>query len=135
VNAGCGFCCTVHANNAPEALSALVNAALMAGENVTEHIVQKVFSESLDLVIHLDRDDVPDEEAGIRREVMEIAAVVPSLGADFTIEPVFVREALGRPLRWTGVLPTRFAVRADRALPDGRSVRDLFGAADAEALA
>lgn len=126
VNAGCGFCCTVHANNAPDALSALVNAALMAGENVTEHIVRKVFSESLDLVVHLDRDDVPGEDVGIRREVMEIAAVVPSLGADFTTEPVFVRDRLGQPLRWTGVVPTRFATRADRSLPEGASVRDVF---------
>ena len=58
VNAGCGFLCTVHANSASEALDALVNAALMAGENVTERIVRKVFSQSLDVVIHVDRDDV-----------------------------------------------------------------------------
>ena len=36
INAGCGFMCTVHANSGPDALNALVNAALMAGENVTE---------------------------------------------------------------------------------------------------
>ncbi|HUH08236.1 MAG TPA: ATPase, T2SS/T4P/T4SS family, partial [Egibacteraceae bacterium] len=36
VNAGCGFACTVHANSAKDALEALVNAALMAGENVGE---------------------------------------------------------------------------------------------------
>ena len=59
VNAGCGFLCTVHANSAPDALNALVNAALMAGENVTERIVRKVFAEALDLVVHLDRDDHP----------------------------------------------------------------------------
>ena len=58
VNAGCGFLCTVHANSAIEALHALVNAALMAGENVTERVVRKVFSESLDLVVHVDRDDL-----------------------------------------------------------------------------
>ncbi len=58
VNAGCGFLCTVHANSASEALDALVNAALMAGENVTERIVRKVFSQALDVVVHLDRDDV-----------------------------------------------------------------------------
>ena len=65
-------------------------------------------------------------DPAIRREVMEIAAVVPSLGDDFTTEPVFVRERLGRPLQWTGVVPTRFASRADRTLPEGVSVRDLF---------
>ena len=37
VNAGCGFLCTVHANSSTDAVNALVNAALMAGENVTEH--------------------------------------------------------------------------------------------------
>ena len=57
MNAGCGFCCTVHANGAAEALDALVNAALMAGENVTERVVRKVFSEALDVVVHVDRDD------------------------------------------------------------------------------
>ena len=66
VNAGCGFLCTVHANSASEALDALVNAALMAGENVTERIVRKVFSGALDVVVHLDRDDLPSR--GIRND-------------------------------------------------------------------
>ena len=93
VNAGCGFLCTVHANSASEALDALVNAALMAGENVTERIVRKVFSESLDVVVHLDRDDTTSGDAdGIRRHVIEIAAVVPALRDDFTVEPLFVRD-------------------------------------------
>jgi pilus assembly protein CpaF len=126
VNAGCGFLCTVHANTAADALNALVNAALMAGENVTEQIVRKVFSESLDLVVHLDRDDQPrGSEAGIRRQVMEIAAVMPSLRADFTVEPIFRREALGAPLRWTGVIPEGLSGRVDRALPGSMSVRRL----------
>src|ERR1700693_6639139 len=57
INAGCGFMCTVHANRAPEALNALVNAALMAGENVTAEIVRRVFSQALDIIVHVDRDD------------------------------------------------------------------------------
>jgi len=89
VNAGCGFLCTVHANSASEALDALVNAALMAGENVTERFVRKVFSESLDVVIHVDRDDIVSGDADtLRRQVMEIAAVVPALRDDFTVEPL-----------------------------------------------
>ena len=108
VNAGCGFLCTVHANTANEAVNALVNAALMAGENVTERIVRKVFSEALDLVVQLDRDDIPSASDGrIRRQVMEITAVAPTLSADQTYEPIFVREGLGRPLEWTGALPER----------------------------
>jgi pilus assembly protein CpaF len=112
VNAGCGFLCTVHANSAAEALDALVNAALMAGENVTERVVRKVFSEALDVVVHLDRDDGTSAEGGmIRRQVMEIAAVVPAMRDDFSVEPIFVRDRLGAPLRWTGVVPVRLATR------------------------
>ena len=123
VNAGCGFLCTVHANSATEALDALVNAALMAGENVTERVVRKVFSDSLDVVVHVDRDDGTSAEGGtIRRQVMEIAAVVPAMRDDFTVEPIFVREALGAPLRWTGVVPSRLARRLGPQ-PTGPGVR------------
>jgi pilus assembly protein CpaF len=126
VNAGCGFLCTVHANSASEALDALVNAALMAGENVTERIVRKVFSESIDVVVHLDRDDATNGDAeGIRRRVVEIAAVVPALRDDFTVEPLFVREHPRAPLRWTGALPPSLATRLER-VSDG-SVFDVVG--------
>jgi pilus assembly protein CpaF len=116
VNAGCGFLCTVHANSAAEALDALVNAALMAGENVTERIVRKVFSESIDVVIHVDRDDLVGDGSGIRRQVVEIAALVPALRDDFTVEPLFTRAHLGAPLRWTGSLPARLEQRMSRVL-------------------
>ena len=104
-NAGCGFCCTVHANSARDALNAIVNAALMAGENVTEHIVRKVFASTIDFVVHLDRDATARQGEGLRRQTMEILAVAPALTEDFTTEPLFVREALGKPLVWTGQLP------------------------------
>ena len=130
VNAGCGFLCTVHANSATEGLDALVNAALMAGENVTERIVRKVFSESLDVVIHLDRDDVVSSESdAIRRRVMEIAAVVPALRDDFTVEPLFVRASIGESLRWTGALPVSLATRLNRVPGDG-SLHDVLVAAE-----
>jgi len=120
VNAGCGFLCTVHANSAAEGLDALVNAALMAGENVTERIVRKVFSESLDVVVHLDRDDTVRSDVGsLRRRVVEIAAVVPALRDDFTVEPLFVRDAIDAPLRWTGALPASLATRLERVHGDG----------------
>ena len=131
VNAGCGFLCTVHANSAIEALDALVNAALMAGENVTERVVRKVFAGSLDVVVHLDRDDLPQHDAGgLRREVVEIAAVVPALRDDFTVEPVFARAALGRPLEWTGALPAGLEARVDRSLPNGWTLRGILEGED-----
>jgi pilus assembly protein CpaF len=132
VNAGCGFLCTVHANSASEALDALVNAALMAGENVTERIVRKVFSESLDVVVHLDRDEVATAEAeSIRRRVVEIAAVVPALRDDFTVEPLFVRDDPRGALRWTGAMPPSLAARLERVR--GAGVRDVLAFAGAGA--
>ena len=127
VNAGCGFLCTVHSNSAREALSALVNAAIMAGENVGEGIVRKVFASALDLVVHLDRDDVnrvgPDEE--VRRQVMEVLAVVPAMSDDFSTEPIFVREALGRPLTWTGAFPPESEL-IERSLPEGMTMAAIL---------
>lgn len=126
VNAGCGFACTVHANSAADALDALVNAALMAGENVTEGVVRKVFASALDFVIHLERDAVGD--GPIRRQVMEVLAVVPSLREDFTTQPIFRRDHLGAPLEWTGALPPAPVVgRIERALSGPGSLRDILG--------
>jgi pilus assembly protein CpaF len=134
MNAGCGFGCTVHANGAVEALDALVNAALMAGENITERVVRKVFSESLDVVVHVDRDDRGNAAGGAQRRVTEIVAVAPSLGDGFTCEPVFVRDGVDRPLAWSGVVPARLEQRVDRAIgSDGALRRLLDGTAERNA--
>jgi hypothetical protein len=89
--------CTIHANSASDALDALVNAALMAGENVPERVVRKAFSSSINLVVHLDRGM---DQSGSRmiRETMEIRAVVPALHEDFSTEAIFSRDRLGSPL-------------------------------------
>ena len=121
VNAGCGFACTIHANSARDALSALVNAAIMAGENVTESIVRRVFASSIDFVIHLDRDMRPNKQEGIRRRVTEILNIAPALSADeFTTEPLFVREGLDGPLRWTGNTSATRYHGTYRAIATGR---------------
>ena len=44
VNAGCGFTCTVHANSAREALSALVENSLKAGENIPASVARRSFA-------------------------------------------------------------------------------------------
>lgn len=119
--------CTIHANSAADALDALVNAALMAGENVPERVVRKVFASSVDLVIHLDRA-VDSGGRRIIRETMEIRAVVPSLHDDFSTEALFVRERIGLPLVWTGALPPpRLAHRLQPLLPSGFTLADLLG--------
>lgn len=120
VNAGCGMACTIHANSASDALEALVNAALMAGENIPERVVRKVFSSSLDLVVHLDRDTRADR---IVRETMEIRAVVPALHDDFSTESLFTRSGFGAPMEWTGAMPPRRLVgRLERATPRGTAI-------------
>jgi pilus assembly protein CpaF len=125
VNAGCGFLCTVHANSARDVLNALVNAALMAGENVHERTARKVFAEALDVIVHIDRDDLGGSTR-VRRQVTEITAVVPSLADGETYEPLFVRHGLGRPLEWTGALPPGLEQRIDRVLPRGTRTRDVI---------
>jgi pilus assembly protein CpaF len=129
VNAGCGLACTIHANSAVDALEALVNAALMAGENIPERVVRKVFSSSIDFVVHLDRS-VDSAEGSVRRQAVEIRAVVPALHDDFSSEPIFSRERLGAPLVWTGALPpAALAERIEAHLPDGLGLtRILEGA-------
>jgi pilus assembly protein CpaF len=126
VNAGCGLACTIHANSAPDALDALVNAALMAGENIPERVVRKVFASSIDLVVHLDRDVDPDR-GGIRRQTVEVRALVPSLHDDFSSEPLFYRDRLGMPLEWTGSLPPNALVRRlERLVPHGSTLTQLM---------
>lgn len=126
VNAGCGFACTVHANSAADALAALVNAALMAGENVPERVVRNVFAASIDLVIHLDREAGSDQDR-TRRQVVEILALVPSLHDDFSVQQLFVRERMGAPLMWTGALPPdRLRRRLEQVTPAGVSLVEML---------
>ncbi|MEX1134142.1 MAG: ATPase, T2SS/T4P/T4SS family [Acidimicrobiia bacterium] len=130
-NAGCGMVCTIHANSATDALAALVNAALMAGENVPERVVRKIFSTSIDFLVHLDRDVEPSE-GKIRRQTVEIRALVPSLHEDFSSEPLFVRERMGGPMVWTGALPPEaIARRLQDALPGGLSLVEMMKGTEA----
>ena len=128
VNAGCGFACTIHADSAPLALVALVNAALMAGENVTESVLSRVFRSAIDFVVHLQRDHSGHQEGGIRRQVMEIVAVgKDDRGHGYTTESLFRRDDLGRSLCWTGALPPPETVsRIHRSLPDGVSLDSVM---------
>jgi hypothetical protein len=63
----------------------------------------------------------------LRRRVVEILSVVPSLGNDFTTEPLFVRDELSSPLEWTGVFPPDDVTRRiRRVLPGGMTLRSLL---------
>jgi pilus assembly protein CpaF len=133
VNAGCGFACTVHANSARDALTALVNAAIMAGENVKSSDVREVLASSIKYVMHLEVEEGgaavgPSRSGhapGLLRQASEIIELVPSLHDDFSHEVLFRREALGEPLIWTGTMPHNAEV-IDRALPRGLTLADIL---------
>ena len=90
-------------------------------------LVKKVFSASIDIVVHLDRLFDPSDSR-IRRETMEIRAVVPSLHDDFSTEPLFVRDQIGSPLRWTGALPPEGLIRRLESSSQGMRVVSVLKA-------
>lgn len=133
VNAGCGFACTVHSNNAIDGLEALVNASLMAGENVSESIMRNIFSSAIDIVVHVDRNEQATHENGISRGVMEIVAVEPSMSDSFTTTTLFSRSSLSEKLEFVGPIPETLAKKINKSLPENLTVEkiatglDIFG--------
>ena len=120
-NAGCGVIATVHANNPYDALSALRDTAIMAGDNVAPAQVQSTFQRMFHLVVFVDREELAFDDQGgtpIRRQIMEVAALMPNAaGEDFLLQPLFVRDRIGEPLRWTEAYPADAAMaRLDAAL-------------------
>lgn len=131
-NAGCGMLSTIHANGGRQGLQALVSTASMAGPNVSPDQVRAVFSSIVDLVVHTAKEPTATTADGLggRRQIMEIVAIPPMQGGedDFTVEPIFVRDDFGSPLRWTGSpLPTDLELRLARVLrPLGISITELL---------
>ncbi len=118
VNAGGGFCCTIHSHSAKRALTSLVSAAAMSAEEVPDHTLRSIFSEALDVVVYLDRHI--GKGGGSERECREIILVGPVIDGRSTwnTEPLFDRQ--GGELRWTGLMPDPDLVaRVERVLPDG----------------
>lgn len=104
-NAGCGMLSTIHANGTRQGLMALISTATMAGANVAADQLRQVFSSIIDLVVHTAQAPGP----GGVRQITEIAAVsaMQATEHDITVEPLFVRPAIGAPLTWSGsALPT-----------------------------
>lgn len=126
INAGCGFACTIHSNNAVDGLEALVNASLMAGENVSESIMRKIFASSIDVVIHVDREENANTENGLMRGVKEIIVVEPSLGDTFTTTTLFSRESLNSQLTQVSPLPTALQEKIDKGLPANLTIREIL---------
>ena len=130
VNAGCGFLCTVHANSASE-------APRRAGERRADGGRERDRTDRAQGVLGVARRRraprprrrrCANDGESLRRQVVEIAAVVPALRDDFTVEPLFVRDAIDAPLRWTGALPASLATRLERVQGDGPLHDVLAGA-------
>jgi pilus assembly protein CpaF len=125
VNSGCGFACTVHSNNAVEGLEALVNASLMAGENVSENIMRNIFSSAIDVVVHVDRDENTTIDEGISRGVMQIVAVESNMSDSFTTTTLFSRDSLQDELIFSGTIPDRLISRIEKSLPKDISLAKI----------
>lgn len=125
VNSGCGFACTVHSNNAVEGLEALVNASLMAGENVSENIMRNIFSSAIDIVVHVDREENASIADGLVRGVTEIVAVESSMSDTFTTTSIFSRKSLRDELEFNGTVPDRLINRIEKSLPEGVTLEKI----------
>jgi pilus assembly protein CpaF len=122
-NAGAAVLCSLHSNSARDALDALVNAALLGDHQMPAEFVRANFARSLQVVVHMDAEDVElrggDDDRPVRRQVMEIVAVSPMQGSStrFAVIPIFKRPELGAPLQPTGEpLPEQLETWMDQVL-------------------
>ena len=128
-NSGCGFMTTLHAKSAAMAMDSLVTAALMAGGNVPEAAVRRAFASLIDVVVHCTVQPLHLAKPGQPRlrQVMEICTVPSQFASDhFTLEPVFSRPALGKPMEFHGINALGELVdQLAEVLPDGITVQGL----------
>jgi pilus assembly protein CpaF len=129
-NAGCGFSTTVHADSATLAMGALVDLAILAGNNLEKPAVARRFSTLVDVSIHCQAEPLHLVAMGreMRRRVMEIAAVPSHLSVndEFVLEPIFVRERLGAAMEFQGVGALgELAETIDRCMPEGITAHGL----------
>lgn len=129
-NAGCGFFTTVHSESATLAMGALSDLAILAGNNLERSAVSRRFSSLIDVSVFCEAEPLHlvDPDKGMRRQVMEIAAVPSFLDAndDFVLNPIFKREQLGAPLEFQGVGSLgELAPMIDRNMMDGITAQGL----------
>jgi pilus assembly protein CpaF len=116
LNSGLPGMCSLHANSAREAITKLCTLPLLAGENVSHSFVVPTVAASVDLVVHLARDE------GGRRLIREIAAVPGRVEADvIEVADLFVTRE-GRLVRADGWPP-----HADRFDRVGADLTELLG--------
>lgn len=116
LNAGCGFACTVHANQASDVVDALVRAATFAGEGVADAALRRAWAGHVDVVVFCDVDEV---DGRLCRQVVEVVCVTVQPDGRVHNIPIFVRPQIGKPMLWTcEALPDRLAGRLSRVLDE-----------------
>jgi len=115
---------TIHAGSARQALTRLRFVCQLADAQLPMSALNTLVSEAIDVVVHCARTaDGP--------RVTEIVAVEDLAGGveatQFTVTPVFAREAPGAPLTWTGQVPARLDRLVRQA---GHDLRPVLGGSD-----
>lgn len=128
---GAGFWATIHSRSAQGSLQRLIQTALMAGQNISERLIRDTFAESLDVVVHCEREDPNLVRDGMTytAKVTEIRALGPSLAdGQFSSDVIFSRPGgLRTNLVWTGQMPhVSLTDRLERLLPDGTTLHDVL---------
>ena len=99
---------------------------LMAGENIPERVVRKVFASSIDLVIHLERDVEPKAAAYAARR-WRSGRWFLRFTKTFHPSPCSGGIDSGGPLEWTGSMPPQALIRRlERALPEGANLTEVM---------
>lgn len=127
LNAGVAVLTCVHANQASDAVDALTEAAMLANSGMDDVTMRRMFARHIDFVVFVDVDEYTGGDR-LRRELMEISWVDPELRDGQVVhEPIFVRDALGEPLEWTGARPREDVVaRMERGLPPGVTLKSVL---------
>jgi pilus assembly protein CpaF len=121
LNSGIPGMCSIHANNAREAITKMCTLPLLAGENVGHAFVVPTVAASIDLVVHMATG------ADGRRRVHEIVAVPGRAeGGIIEAEDIFVWRG-GRLTRADGYPP-----HAERFVQAGYDLSALLGATGAQ---
>ena len=101
LNSGLPGMCSIHANNAREAISKLCTLPLLAGENVGHHFVVPTVASSVDLVVQIRK------YADGRRRVIEIVGIPGRVEGDVVeVSDIFI-TACDRLVRADGFPPHR----------------------------
>ena len=81
-----GSMCTVHANNARDALGRLETLVLMAGLEIPVRAIRDQIGSAIQVLVHLDRTD-----AGLRR-IAQISEIVGREGEVVTMQDIFTMQ-------------------------------------------